>query len=360
MRPHRAHTWSVFLIAASLAGPGEGAAGAAHAQKATEKGKDRSSKEASKSPRGAAKVTAPAKVKLSTRSPKPGDPMLITVTGMAGEPKGRAGKARLIFYPVRGGWQAVFAVPLEDQEGPKARPWPWLGRPPAEAGGFDLKVVVEGAGFEQTLTVRPHTFPEEAATVAPDQAEPPPEKVKVINADNAAVIAALRNSDPPMWTGRFTAPGRGKPTSPFGAWRRFNDEEYRSRHLGMDVAAKVGSPVRAAQRGTVALVRDGILMGGTVVVVHGAGLASTYFHLSDFAVKVGQEVERGAILGKVGLTGRTTGPHIHLGIWVPGGFVDPAVFLKLPISAPIAPPGEAGKDARRDADHGHGGRGRSR
>jgi murein DD-endopeptidase MepM/ murein hydrolase activator NlpD len=71
--------------------------------------------------------------------------------------------------------------------------------------------------------------------------------------------------------------------------------------------------------------------------VHGAGIASAYFHVSDFAVKTGEMVEAGAVLGKVGVTGRTTGPHIHVGIWAAGGFVDPAVFFKLPIAAPVVP-----------------------
>src|SRR6185503_3201717 len=157
-----------------------------------------------------------------------------------------------------------------------------------------------------------------------------------IDTDNAAVIAALRNNDPPMFKGRFRAPP-GKKSSAFGNWRRFNQSEHRSRHLGLDVVARKGAPIRSVARGKVALVRSGILMGGTVVVVHGAGLATCYFHVSDFAVKTGEMVEAGQVLGKVGLTGRTTGPHIHVGIWARGGFVDPAALFRLPIAAPVNP-----------------------
>jgi len=260
---------------------------------------------------------------------------------------------------VKSGWQAIFAVPLGDapeaEEEADGGFWDiWHGRaetPAAPAAGdkptaTTIKVSIADAGPAKLLTVRAHTFPEEAIKIDPALANPPAAQAKEIDSDNAAVIAALRNSDPPMFRGRFRAPP-GKKTSAFGNWRRFNDSEHRSRHLGVDAAARKGAPIRAVQRGKVALVRSGILMGGTVVVVHGAGLASAYFHVSDFAVKTGEMVEPGQVLGKVGLTGRTTGPHIHVGIWARGGFIDPAALFRLPIAAPVNPESAvAGKTAR--------------
>lgn len=289
------------------------------------------------------------KLTLSSTKPKPGDPILVKVTGATGTPRGTAGGRRLIFFPVKGGWQAVFAVPLGDA--PEAEEeadqgfWDvWHRRaaaPAAPASGdkpaapSTIKVAIAD-GPTATLTVKPHEFPEEAITIDPALANPPAAQAREIDTDNAAVIAALRNNDPPMFKGRFRAPP-GKKSSAFGNWRRFNQSEHRSRHLGLDAAARKGAPIRAVQRGKVALVRSGILMGGTVVVVHGAGLASCYFHVSDFAVKAGEMVEPGQVLGKVGLTGRTTGPHIHVGIWARGGFVDPAAFFRLPLAAPVNP-----------------------
>lgn len=309
------------------------------------------------------KKAPPPKVKftLSSMKPKPGDPILVKVTGSDGMPRGTAGRHRLVFYPVKGGWQAIFAVPLGDapeaeEEADRGFWAVWHGRagdaPPApdssdKTAATTIKVSIVDAGPPKVLTVKPHTFPEEAIAIDPALANPPAEQAKEIDADNAAVIAALRNNDPPMFKGRFRAPP-GKKTSAFGNWRRFNQSEHRSRHLGLDAAARKGAPIRAVQRGKVALVRSGILMGGTVVVVHGAGIASAYFHVSDFAVKAGEMVEPGQVLGKVGLTGRTTGPHIHVGIWSRGGFVDPAVFFRLPIAAPINPDAAvaAGKGSR--------------
>jgi murein DD-endopeptidase MepM/ murein hydrolase activator NlpD len=131
-------------------------------------------------------------------------------------------------------------------------------------------------------------------------------------------------------------PAGGVKTSAFGAWRTLNGG-YRSRHLGLDYAARKGAAVRTIQDGEVTVVRSGFLTGGTVVVVHGAGIASAYFHLDDIKVAVGDTIKRGTILGKVGMTGRTTGPHMHVGIWVPNSFVDPEVFLRLGIGVPISP-----------------------
>jgi murein DD-endopeptidase MepM/ murein hydrolase activator NlpD len=262
-------------------------------------------------PRAPARAAKP-QLKVSTRTPKPGDPVLVTVTGAGEKPSGAGGRVPLVFFPVARGWQAVFAVPLEDA--------------PA-------KIEVTAGGLTETLTVRAHTFEEEAVTVAPEFAEPPADKRKQLDADNAAVIDAVKDTSPPLFRGAFRMPGNGRRTSPFGSWRTFN-RDYRSRHLGLDIAAGKGAPVRAVQHGKVALVHDGFLMGGTVVLTHGAGIASAYFHLTNIAVTAGDVVKPGQVLGKVGMTGRTTGPHIHLGIWVPGGFIDPAVFMRLGIAPP--------------------------
>jgi hypothetical protein len=282
--------------------------------------------EASARPRPQAPTkAAKPQLQVSTRTPKPGDPVLVTVTGVVDEPSGTGGRVPLVFFPVARGWQAVFAVPLDNA--------------PAT-------LEVAAGGLTETLTVRAHTFVEEAVTVPPEFAEPPEDKRKQLDADNVAVIGAVKETSPPLFRGPFRMPGKGRRTSPFGSWRTLNGG-YRSRHLGLDIGARKGSPVRAVQHGKVTLVHDGFLMGGTVVLTHGAGIASAYFHLSDIAVKAGDVVKPGQALGKVGLTGRTTGPHIHLGIWVPGGFIDPVTFLSLRFAPPKATPRAAPSPAAR-------------
>jgi murein DD-endopeptidase MepM/ murein hydrolase activator NlpD len=263
----------------------------------------------------AAQPALEPKLALSAREVNPGDPVLVTIDGGDDRPHGTGGKVPLVFFPVKRGWQAVFAVPLDDAPD---------------------TLTVSAAGQTATVKVRAKEFPLETATVEQDFAEPPADKRPIVDADNAAVIDALKNTSTPTWKGGFRRPGPGRPTSPFGVWRSFNGDLHKSRHLGLDLAAKKGAPVRAVQAGKVTLVRDGFLMGGIVVIAHGAGIASAYFHLSDPTVAIGDEIAAGKVIGKVSLTGRTTGPHIHLGLWVPGGFVNPAVFEKLKLR-PIRP-----------------------
>jgi len=252
-----------------------------------------------------------AAMTLSPKEVEPGDPVLVTVTGLDDRPKGVAGQTPLVFFAVRGGWQAVFATPLE--KAPES-----------------VKVMV--GALADSVAIKAHEFPrEEHIKVPVEMGEPPADKRTIIDQDNIAVIDAAKNDAAPMFVGKFGRPGTGPATSPYGAVRTWNDDPHESRHLGQDVAAAVGTPVRCVQRGKVTLVRDAFLMGGTVVVSHGGGIASAYNHMTDMAVKVGDEVPMGKVLGKVGLTGRTTGPHIHLGIWVPNGWVNPAAFMKLNI-----------------------------
>jgi murein DD-endopeptidase MepM/ murein hydrolase activator NlpD len=207
---------------------------------------------------------------------------------------------------------------------------------PIDDAAAELKIVLSEPSLTQTVTLAERRWAEEQVTIAPEMAEPPADKRKIIDSDNAAIITGLKGHPLPLFHGGFAVPGSGVRTSSFGAWRTLNGG-YRSRHLGVDYAARKGAAVKAIQDGEVTVVRDGFLTGGTVVVVHGAGIASTYFHLDDIKVAVGDTIKRGTIVGKVGLTGRTTGPHLHIGIWVPGGFIDPEVFLRLRIAAPVSP-----------------------
>ena len=258
-------------------------------------------------------------LEVSTQKPRPGDPILVTVTGVDRMPRGAGGKVPLIFFPVAGGWQAVFAVPLDDHLA-------------------ELKVVVNQPALSETLAIEPRTWAEEEVKIAdPEMAEPPADKRKIINKDNAHIIAAIRDHGPPRFAAGFGKPGNGEKTSTFGAWRTLNGG-YRSRHLGLDFGVRKGTDVKAIQDGKVGAVTSGFLTGGTVVLTHGAGIASTYFHLDDIKVAVGDTVQRGVVIGKVGMTGRTTGPHIHVGVWVPGGFIDPDAFFKLKIGPPVEPP----------------------
>ena len=121
-------------------------------------------------------------------------------------------------------------------------------------------------------------------------------------------------------------PVDGRLSSPFGLRRFFNGQE-RNPHSGLDFAVPAGTPVKAPAAGRVVLVGNYFFNGNTVFVDHGQGFISMFCHLSAIDVKVGDEVARGAVVGKVGATGRATGPHLHWNVSLNDVRVDPAIFI---------------------------------
>jgi murein DD-endopeptidase MepM/ murein hydrolase activator NlpD len=260
----------------------------------------------------AAPARADPTLTVSPTTVRPGDPVLVTVTGSKELPRGTANGSPLQFFPARIGYQAVFAVALP------AKPDP-------------ITVEVDSVAQPQTVQVRDTTFPETHVVVEDELANPTKPERERIDADNVAILrAAGKAKGEPQFMRPFRRPP-GEVNSVFGEWRTFNDG-HRSQHLGLDLFAREGSKVKALDAGTVVLVRDCFLAGNVVVVAHGGGIASAYYHLSAISVAEGDSIAQGDEIGLAGHTGRTTGPHLHLSIHVPGGMVDPAAFFKLKIT----------------------------
>ena len=271
-------------------------------------------------PVGAAPSAAAAATVTVTVSPaevRPGDPVLVTVLGSVETPRGKVGGKPLSFFPVRDGHQAVFAVPIDHRPG-------------------EIRIALGGGLPPQVVSVIEHEFPAADVTVPEEYANPPPEARKRIDDDNRAIRKAFgKPGDPPQFRGGFRQPvSGGQPTSPFGEQRTFNGVA-KSQHLGLDVTARTGARVKSINDGTVMLVRACFLPGNVVVVDHGAGIASACFHLKEASVVEGDVIKRGALVGRAGQTGRATGPHMHLSVWVSGAFVDPATFFRLPFRSPL-------------------------
>lgn len=132
-----------------------------------------------------------------------------------------------------------------------------------------------------------------------------------------------------LWTGGFRLPLEGtEPSDNFGRLRILNGK-LRAPHAGVDFQAPPGTPVGAPQRGRVVLASALFFSGRTVVLDHGLGVFSFYGHLSALDVKEGEMVDAGAPLGRVGATGRATGPHLHWGLRLNGARVDPLDLVAL-------------------------------
>lgn len=221
----------------------------------------------------------------------------------------------------------------------------WLALPiEAEPGTAPVSV---RAGAEQAtidLAVRGRDFAKSRLRVAPrfTQRKRPPALQRRIEAERASMRAVwARPPSPAREVRRFRSPLRGRVrlTGRYGTRRVFNGQT-RSRHYGLDFAGPVGRRVYAAAPGEVVRVEDRFYSGRTVVIDHGGGLHSLYFHLSRVEVARGEAVRVGQVIGAVGASGRVTGPHLHLSVAVravprdggaPRGlYVDPEALLDLP------------------------------
>ena len=204
-------------------------------------------------------------------------------------------------------WHAVVGIPLDQDPGEIV----------VSSGESIITVdVAEHAYREQRLTVKNQSY------VTPDQAQ-----LDRIGRERKIIDAALNNfRDATVDSVNLTAPVDGRRSSSFGLRRFFNDQP-RSPHKGMDIAAPEGTPISAPRDGVVTAVGEYFFNGNTVILDHGQGLVTMYCHLSETAVEKDQAVSVGESIGSVGATGRVTGPHLHFGTYLNGTAVDPALLL---------------------------------
>jgi hypothetical protein len=198
----------------------------------------------------------------------------------------------------------------------------------------------DGSTEERTLVIAQRSYLVQRIEGLPlAMVTPPPEAMKRIKADQAMVDAArARDFHEPLFESGFVWPATGPISGVYGSQRILNGEP-RAPHWGVDIAAPGGSPVVAPADGVVTLAApDLYLTGGTLVIDHGLSLSSTFLHLSAIEVKVGDRVRQGAEVGRVGATGRATGPHLHWGMNWRDARLDPALLVP---PMPEAPPGAA-------------------
>jgi len=183
--------------------------------------------------------------------------------------------------------------------------------------------------FELRLEVRRAQRPEERLTLPPGKVTPSRPAVLRRIARERARLAELFAGEKtePLWEG-FRLPVADPVGSPFGL-RRILNGLAKAPHSGVDFRSPAGTPVYAAARGRVVLADDLFYTGETVILDHGEGFFSLYAHLQEILCRPGELAEAGAILGKVGSTGRSTGPHLHWGVKLRGDRIDPLALVEV-------------------------------
>lgn len=218
--------------------------------------------------------------------------------------------------------------------------WFGVGALPIGSAGPRLLSVRFGVGSDSAeerlaaVPVRERSWPTARLRIASRTRDVLPETRARLDRERARIRAAVERVTPEWLAGDgFDWPRRDRITSPFGEHRLF-EGEVRSLHLGLDIAGRRGAPVRAAAAGRVALAGTFLLQGNAVYLDHGLGVHTAYLHLSRIEVVEGQLVERGERLGRVGATGRVTGPHLHWSLYVAGRSLDPRSALELAAREP--------------------------
>ncbi len=264
-------------------------------------------------------VVAGLEVRIQPGVARPGDAVLVEVTGATEAPSGHLGSAELVFLPYGDRWVALSGLSVD-----------------LKPGVLSLAVTGQGpAGKERlegALEVRKPEFRRRQLTVSKRFTSiAKKDRLRSVEDQKAFDETFDRDFEPWVFDASFAWPRLDDVSAPFGDLRLFNGKKQ-SQHFGADINGETGDPIYAANDGEVVMVRDCFGSGGTVLLHHGGRLFTSYFHMSAFSVKQGEHVARGQPIGKVGKSGRVTGPHLHFGVKLDGRWVDPESLLRLEFS----------------------------
>jgi lysostaphin len=254
-------------------------------------------------------------VQTAPSQPKLGDTIVVEVTPTTGKntaPKVEVGDKTYPAFPV-GANRFRALIPTTPVEKPGVR---------------EVKVLEDGGNTTLKVNVGNRKFRVQRINLPPGKAGLEATKLEL---DRVAAFKAIVTPEK-MWDGKFIAPNKGRKSTPYGVRRYYNgvfaNDYY---HRGLDYAGGYGSPVIAPAGGKVALVgyeKKGFRVHGNVVGVdHGQGVVSIFMHLSKINVQEGQTIKPGDVIGSIGSTGASTGPHLHWGLYVNGISVEPLQWL---------------------------------
>jgi len=252
-------------------------------------------------------IDNPADFTIITKENYPGNIFIISVDNMNEDETVKLQtnviKTQIDIYPYKDKYMSMLPIDLY-----------------TKVGDYEVKAIFnEGKATEYTKTkivsIKNKEFKVQYLTVS-EELNSSNNDYKAIQEFAQYVKPARTESSPEkLWEGQFIMPIEGKLTTDFAEIRYVNNELSSSRHSGIDLAAPTGTEVKAPNNGKVTLAMNGLLStGNTLVIDHGMGLFTSYYHLDPIAVKVGDIVEKGSVVGTVGTTGFSTGPHLHYAV----------------------------------------------
>ncbi len=250
---------------------------------------------------------------IDPAAPRPGDIMVVTVKGATGPVEGKFGDRKIYFNPSKDSLKALVGIDLF-----------------TEPGTYTLDLSVDGTAVSRSITVVKKEYPVQRLTLPKDMVELSPQNEARAERDQKKFEVLWPEESVREWDGDFMNPRKGEIVTAFGL-RRIINKIPKSPHTGVDVSAELGDAVRAPNNGTVVLVDDMFFTGNSVVLDHGQGIYTMFFHFSKILVAPGQQVKKGDVIGLVGSTGRSTGPHLHWGVRIEGARVDPLELIHLKI-----------------------------
>lgn len=251
---------------------------------------------------------------IKPAKPGPGDIAVITLTGVSGPVEGKFNGRTLYFNAVDGqptSFKAILGVDLFMQP-----------------GDYTLAINTSTGSLTRTVTISKKKYPVQRLTLPSGMVELSPENEARAEREQKVMAAIWPKESAKSWSGNFINPRDGKIVTIFGVRRLINNIP-KSPHTGVDVSAKEGAEVRAPNDGIAVLTDEHFFSGKSVVLDHGQGIYTMFFHLSKMLVMPGQTVKKGDVIGLVGSTGRVTGAHLHWGARIQGARVDPTELIHL-------------------------------
>ncbi|HEX9019793.1 MAG TPA: M23 family metallopeptidase [Nitrospirota bacterium] len=258
-----------------------------------------------------AETTMQPEIIIEPAAPGPGDIMVVTVKNAAGPVAGTFNGNKLYFNPSKDSFKAIAAI--DYFTGP---------------GTYNLGISINGAELKRAVEVVKKEYEVQQLTLPKRMVELSPRNEARVEREQKRMAAIWPNEHERSWTGDFINPLEGEIITPFGV-RRIINKVPKSPHTGIDVAGEKGDPIKAPNDAVVALIDAQFFAGNALILDHGQGIYTMFFHLSKIIVKKGQKVKKGDVIALVGATGRATGPHLHWGVRIQGARVDPLELIHL-------------------------------